>query len=572
MTAGRRPSTGNHPWGFVLTKPLANINRQQAFFLLCLCALLLANAVFLALQSEALLPKFLTVRSAGFAFPSLHDSGLALRNIVLILMVVVGMVAAVATRSKSSAEERLAASRLAMPADRGSIALAVLVFCWGLYVSYPPQISYTNFRILWVDMTGNDAKIRYLGQIARTFFYEYPHLLQAVAFLVSFLSLQAISRRAGSSPLVAGTIALAVCVSSAFVEFSGVGEDWLLVGAASLAVFWAYGSRNWGLLMLSIVVLGGLRMPSALLLLVAISLVEIARAVAAVRRRPAKWASLAGLTFLRIALLVLSVVFSSYLAHLHFMRFGEGLATIDAMDLQQISIDGFMLTRFSGAYIGHALWSFPAVIGASCVTVLVFVHRHVRTAIGRVALVSALSMGGGLLMYEAFISNQYYYNYRYMIMGLPLGIPAFLYLLGKFRLGWVFTAPALLSLLLAHPTNAFQSLKGDISAKQQMEHELYSCRRVLSPWLQQRMVFVESSRKDLINSVHYVRGLDGASTDLRRVRDIKGKRNFGPADAVLVTARRGRELRKRGGFREVESCRGWVVLLAAPRRTVKSKR
>lgn len=538
----------------------ARQQRERSALVVLLSLLLMVvagNIVLWLLGSAVELPLRLTVRSAGFAFPAMAESGQLIRNIVLggLLVAAVSwrlLRPCIATRNRSRLDAR------GLSARELGVVCAGIAFLWGLYAAYPPQISYTNFKILWVDWAGADAKVRYFGQILRGAFYSYPHLLQAAATLLSFLSFQGIGRRFGYGIPGASVLALAFCVSAVFVQFAGVGEDWLVITAGSLAVLWAYSGRRWGVMVLALVGLGGLRLPASFLVLFAVSLVEVARVALVAWEKPRPpWAPLA-LAIGRVAFAWAAVLAGSYLGFLHFAAYGEGdLAGVSfGPDMAPIAVDGFTLSRFSGAYVAHGFWSLPPVVLASCVLVLAFARPLLRTTRGRTALASALAFGGTILMYEAVTEFQFYYNYRYLAMSVPFGLVALLYVLAKFRTGRAVAFAAVLGVLVSHPCAAVP--EGGASSRQRLEHALYSCRHVLSPVLQGRTVYVTSKSKSLANSVAYVAGPTGAA------KRMKGTRQFEQGELVLLEkGRSSRKLARRSDLQQVAACRGWVVL--APR-------
>jgi hypothetical protein len=532
--------------------------RRTALLLwaLLLLGIVMGNAALLLLGHLVELPTRMTVRSGGFFFPAMEASGQLVRNIVLGGV----LVAALAWRLLHDADAlpRRRPWLRGLPAREFGLACAGIAFLWGLYAAYPPQISFTNFRIVWVDWAVADTKIRYFGQILRDTFYSYPHLLQAGALLLSFLGLQGIGRTLGYRTPAASAFALAFCMSAVFVQFAGVGEDWLVVTAVSLAAMWAYSCRRWGVMVVAVVALGGLRLPASIVVLFAITLVEAARcALVAWDRTRGQWALVAWAAG-RILLAWGAVLAGSYFGFLHFSAFGDGdLAAVSSRPaMVPIPMDGFALSRFSGAYITHGFWALPPALLASCLLVLAFAKPLLRTTPGRTALASALAFGGTILMYEAVVDFQFYYNYRYLAMAVPFGLTALLYVLAKFRPGGAVAVVAVLGLLLSHPRS-----EGRSAGQRELDHALYSCRNVLAPALQGKTVYLASNKKALANGVAYIGGFVGG---VNPVYPKKGKRKFRPGELVFATDGPGSgTFARRSGLEEVAQCRGWVVL--APR-------
>lgn len=542
----------------MLPSDLRRPSRQQAFFLGALALLLMANAALL-LVPESSLPKALTVRSGGFAFPALGNSGQSARNLWLI-----GAVIAVAMMSRLQSGAWVA--RRAWPqwfTGRDTVFLsAAAAFLLGACLAYPPQISATNFRIIWVDWAGTDAKVRYFGQILRQAFYSYPHLLQGLATLGAFLGFQGIARRFGYGAGEASIAALLTCASSVFVEFAGIGEDWTLVSAGSIVALWAYAARRWGPLVVALVVLGGLRLPSAIILMVAITLAEGLRLVRVAQANPARAGGLVWLCGGRVAIAWLAVGLLSYLGYMHFTPLGDDLGRDVPLNLDKLAVDGFVLAPLSGVYLAHAVWAMPAVVLAACVAIVFAAPRYAGSTQGRVALAAALAMGGTLLFYEAFVEFQFYYNYRYLALAYPFGIVALLFVLARFGYGRLLAGVVLAALLAWNPTmNVWRPLAGQLSDRQQMEHELYSCREVFAPWLAQRNVYVTQGGKALPNAIEYIKDLQGADTtsSVRRLK-AEGQR-FTGRDVVLLQGRSA-TVRKYGLDRatRVATCRSWTIL------------
>lgn len=535
--------------------------RQARTFLMMLVALFVANA---ALWIGAdLAPKMLSVRSSGFAFPAMAQSGVPVRS-----MLFAGLMAACGWMERG----RIAGQAARKAALRGGsgrwrdgagVTLAALVFVAYLFLSYPPQISLTNFRILWVDWLGSDLKIRYAGQILRDAFYGYPHVLQACAGLVTFLALRGIALRLGFAPLLAGLVALASCVSSIFLQFSGVGEDWLLATAASVACIWVYAERKWAWLAVVLVVLASLRLPAAMVLLLAIAMVEMVRATRLARRRQGAAVRIMAGAMVSSGLLAALVAVLAYLAYLHFAWYGDDLAAAPGGGLEQREVDGFVLTRFSGAYVAHAVWALPPIVLASCVASAAFFWRLSGSRVGRIALVSALAMGGTLLSYEVSLEHQFYYNYRYLALAFPLGLPAVFHVLRRAGNAWWFVLIAMASILFSSSGNAWVAFTGNASEVRWLDHEMYSCRRPLSPWLAPRRIFVEDRSKSLSNAISYVKGPgQSGGPGFRALQTLGSKASFGPADAVLIrSGRLDKRWMDTAGMRVAAECRNWQVLI-----------
>ena len=533
-------------------------SRQRAYFIGALVLLFLVNAALLLIP-ESSLPKALTVRSGGFAFPSLGDSGQPARNLLLIAAVIAAALLSRVTSVRSFA--RHAWPRWFTQRD-GVLLSAAAAFLLGACLAYPPQISATNFRIIWVDWAGSDEKVRYFGQILRELFYSYPHLLQGLATMVAFLGLQGIARRMGYGAGEACIAALLVCMSSVFVEFSGIGEDWTLVSAGSIVVLWTYAARRWGLLIVALVVLGGLRLPSALILMVAISIAETGRVVLLVQANAAHLRSVVFSSGARIAFAWLAVGVLSYLGYMHFTPLGDDLGRDVPLDIGRIPVDGFLLAPLSGVYLAHALWAMPAVVLAACLAIVLAFPRLAGSTQGRVALVAALAMGGTLLFYEAFVEFQFYYNYRYLALAYPFGVVALLFVLAKLGYGRLLAGIVLAALLVWDPSmNVWRPLAGQLSERQRMEHELYSCRDAFAPWLAQRNVYVTQGGKALPNAIEYIKDMQGADTT-SRVRRLKvGGQKFNSRDVVLLQPRSA-TIRKfeLGNATRVATCRSWAIL------------
>jgi hypothetical protein len=530
-------------------------------FIASLLALFLVNAG-LWLAPDAF-PKAITVRSAGFAFPEMAQSGALVRSMLFAALLAAAGWLLLLRQHVASPD--LLASAFAGAGGRwhGDISkmVGLLVFCTYLYLAYPPQISLTNFKILWVEWLGTDSKIRYVSQLLRDAFYNYPHLLQAIAGLLGYLSLQGILRSLGWRDAPAAWLALAACVSPIFLHFSGVGEDWLLVTAFTLAALWAYARRRWVWLAILLVVLGGVRLPAMGVLVIAATMTECLRAARLARRRK----RFAGMIFARAAassaLLILVTAAAAFLGYIHFAEYGDDLALASAEGVGKRVVDGFVLTRLSGAYFAHALWALPPVVLAACTTGVFFAGRFVATRAGRSALVSAVAMGGTILSYELVVEHQFYYNYRYLALAFPIGLPALMFLLRRLRLPSAFVILAVVSLLFSSPGALPSALTGRLTEHRQLDHELYSCRRTFAPWLGPASVYVTRPSKRLANAVAYVKGPGMAATPWgKSLRKLRPGSDIGPQGVVLIGHVEAQAWLKRTKLKPIAVCRGWEVL------------
>ncbi|HEX2255269.1 MAG TPA: hypothetical protein VHG92_00975 [Afifellaceae bacterium] len=542
---------------------LGSVSVESWAFAGVLLFLFLVNFILWLLAGRIDLPGFLTVRSGGIVFYNMAKTDQLGRNViigaVLLLTFLIGRFAGAPSWPVSTGFRPLGAL-----SDRAvGWLFAALVFLWAVYVSYPPAISSVNFRIIWVDWENYDAKYRYVGQILRDVFYDYPQALQGLAFLTAFWSLKEIGQRIGYNVWIASILALAFCLSSVFLTFASIAEDWMLVTAAALAVFWAYSERKWIWVIAAIVVAAGLRLPEALIALVALLLTEAARAAVSIVRKPGRWKGLLALTSVRIVAVTAVSGLAAYFAYWHFARFGEGDIRYVTEPIKQLDMEGFTLTRLSGVYIGHALWTLPAIMLASCAALVLVGWRHVATPAGRTAIASALAAGGCIAFYEIFIERQFYYNFRYLAFSFTLAAPATLYMLSRLHAGWLFTAVAASTLLFSlggSRSNVWSLSARDLSSGELALHELYSCRNVLSPWLASSYVL---SYRRVGHAIQYVRGLHWGAVGFEGLHELPPEDGtFKRYESVLVNDRELREdLIRRGDLDEVTTCRGWSVFV-----------
>lgn len=538
-----------------------------------LAALLTINVGFVFANYFGVLPKFVSVQSGGMnRLPPLEKDVQVFINIGLLVTLIATIVLSVKVARFQSSLTPPLPLRLPVRESHLAVLLTMMFFAWGVYISYPPAISSINFRYLWVDWLGSDMKFRYIGQIIRHIFYEYPHILQGLAFAILFYTLNRITKYYRPS-ISALTLPFCVLLSGTFVVFSNLVEDWIFAAAANMLIFWAYLTRRWPAVILAFFLSAGIRLPEAAITLLSIFVVETVRPfLLVVTSRPSAYSYVLS-HWLRLMTVGLTTILICYLGFLFFYSYGEGdFGYIFNVNVREI--DGFTLSRFSGVYFGHFLWAMPVMIVASCFAVLFFIPQSINTIQGRSALSSSLSVFFIILFYEFYVERQLYYNIKYLSSTFLLGIPALLFIVHRVTLGWVFSLVVGISIFATTAqSNIVSTVMRPLTAAQLRDHQFYSCRHVLRPWVRTRKVFLSrvGERAGGNFALQYVAGVFVRPV-LEGVAILPDdKTTFLTSEAVMTNdPAESRKLTEQRGLVEAATCRGWSILIPAPRASAPS--
>ncbi len=389
------------------------------------------------------LPAAAVVRSRGTPFPPLAEAfPFAIRTTALVLLAasVVACVARVWPRRW----------RWSTWSEVAAVVLVVLAggALYGFF-GYPHNAIPTNSRIHWVDIYNNRADEWFytLVKLPHRLFYDAPYVLQALTGACNAALMYLIGRtflRRGPLPAL---LSLTYLGSSLMLAFANTAEDVQLNVTALLFAYLMYLRRStpWLGIALFVAVLGR---PQFVYLWVIVAVLEFLLGP----REPGQGRVRAALhnRFLTVNLavagglflvwdLVLVVRDENWLLH-------DG-HLIDSVltGLQPIPTDGFTISAFSGAYVLHSLWIYPAFLLLAAAVALWRIRELARPA-QRALLFGVLVVTGGVLISEA--EPLFYFNFRYLAYLFPfLAVAAFTCLVLPARRRRLLGIPALAALL-----------------------------------------------------------------------------------------------------------------------------
>lgn len=326
----------------------------------------------IAAAADRLLPLAMTSGGRGTNYPNMEvalPEGLRLTGLVL-------MATAVLTRL---ATPQLASTLFARTGRRTTLvvgaALAAIGFATYLWYASPPNMFPANARIHWVDIwfDRRDDWFYPLIKVHR-FFYDVPHLFQAGLGALNTVLLYLIGRVLFDRRWVAALVALSFLGSAFMLLFAGTAEDVHLALATLLLAFFAHLERRpilWGVA----VAMAYLARPPFVLLPLAVVIVE---GIADLLDGRPTGLRIAVSGVLRNRFLVVGSVVGGaliFLWNLGLIVAGVSWITGDSVSSESLSsampqpVDGFTLTRMSGAFVLHLLWiGGPIVIAANVVT------------------------------------------------------------------------------------------------------------------------------------------------------------------------------------------------------------
>lgn len=417
------------------------------------------------------LPDAATVRSDGTKYPSFADIrgwGYQLR----LLGVVVAAVPIGALLSLHPDVSRLASELSNRLSSRYLLALALLLavsFALYAYLAYPPNAWPSNARMHWLDQFyGRSDHFFYtLVKLPHVVFYEMPHIWQGINGALSVALTYGIGRQVFRPRWGAFLLAIGFLLSSNMLMFANMAEDVSVAVTALLLAVYAY-TRNciYGFGVALFIVF--LARPQLSLLAGAF---VVTHAIYWARDRQTERVGsrlLNGLRepfFLRnIAVFVaLFVVWGIVLTALDARYFLTGSGLIDQasfLDLEPRSVDGFLLTPFSGAYFYHFLWVYPLPLLLANAYVAVRFRRLSRSG-QQLFIWCWIFILGSLVFLEAATTS--YYNVRYITYYWPLVLvagslaPTILRIRGfkKRRFGTVAIVSILLLSVVTPYTDAF---------------------------------------------------------------------------------------------------------------------
>ncbi|MEM9465425.1 MAG: hypothetical protein AAGA90_08615 [Actinomycetota bacterium] len=303
-----------------------------------------------------------------------------------------------------------------------AIGIAAVGAAWYGWLAHPHNGFLDNSRIHWVDFLTDrrDDFFYAAGRIPHEVFYDAPFLWQAlnVAWVITLS--WAIARRLGLS--LAATVAMAATpiVATNLWVFADTAEDVMLNVALLLTVLWAVLRRGPVVVgvALTMAVLGR---PSFLVL---IPCVAAAEGLTMLRRERSIHATLAVATSryvlvsgtVAVAGIVVSQLVMELIGDRYWFADGRVIDTGPLQDAEVVEVDGFSISAFSGAYVGHLLWVMPLVFVVGAVFAVVRAPR-LRPEIEHLTHFGALGAVAVLLAHES--QPLLYYNIRYLTYVWP---------------------------------------------------------------------------------------------------------------------------------------------------------
>lgn len=360
-------------------------------------------------------PAAVTVSSAGSPYPSLEE---VLPTVWARLGLAMTAIAAVS----------LVVRRNLPPLPRRAwigLSGVLAVFTGALHglLAYPHHAFPTNARIHWVDILFDRADDWFYAavKLPHLVFYDMPQLWQAVNGALNTLLVVILVRHV-TGDRAAGLLAgIGFAASALMLAFADGAEDVSIGVTLLLLVALAHERRR--------PVLTGLALTLAVLGRPPFGVMAVALVVAEVAGGPDGTTLLDRLRqvsrptgFLFTALAVFGTTFLAWQGWLTTRGarwlFADG-RVIDRglLNLAPREVDGFTISAFSGAYVGHALWIISLPVLAAAVVV---VWRLARFAPRRRAVAALGTSTFVLLLAVNETVPLLYFNVRYLAYAWPL--------------------------------------------------------------------------------------------------------------------------------------------------------
>ena len=303
-----------------------------------------------------------------------------------------------------------------------AVTIAAAGAAWYGWLAHPHNGFFDNSRIHWVDFLTNrsDDFFYAAGRIPHEVFYDTPFLWQAVNVAWVIALCWAIARRLELSVVASAAMAATPIVATNLWVFADTAEDVMLNVALLLTVLWAVLRRGPVVvgLALALAVLGR---PSFLVLIPCVAAAEGLSTL----RRERSLGSIVEVARSRYVLvsgsvavvgLVLSQVVMDLIGDRYWFADGRVIDTGPLQDAEVVEVDGFSISAFSGAYLGHLFWVIPSVLLVGAVVAIRRAPSHRPEVEGLVhfAAIAALAV---LLAHES--QPLLYYNIRYLTYTWP---------------------------------------------------------------------------------------------------------------------------------------------------------
>jgi hypothetical protein len=313
--------------------------------------------------------------------------------------------------------------RASPQSGRASAVLVVIsTTIWYGWLGHPHNGFPSNARFHWVDyLTWDAGNFFYAaGRIPHFIFYDFPFVWNGLnAGLVAFLC-YLIGRQIGLSTWTSAAMATTPAIAGNLLLFSTTAEDVMLNVLILLAVVSAALRRQPVVLgaSLALAILGR---PSFFVLIACVVAAEIIRAVRTHGVRPGLQAVDRRYVLAAVgtaaALTVLAQAFFTIVGNRYFLTGGRIIDTGLLAEQTAQTVDGFTISAFSGAFVGHLLWMMPVFFLAGTLIASVIAagySEHVEStiylAVGFVILHMALHESQALM----------YYNVRYLTYTFPM--------------------------------------------------------------------------------------------------------------------------------------------------------
>jgi len=375
-------------------------------------ALLLLFADQLVELIASCLPLAATVYSKGTFFPGFLDAAPTIIGRTGLVLMAAALVAALPVHRPNGS--------LSVTKTR---ALAVFLLCatavWFGWLSFDHNAFPSNSRIHWVDYFVPSSRTDNFGyaliRIPHYLFYENPYIWQSLNATANAGILFLIARRIGLTRLTSLGAASAVAISGNLLVFADTSEDLLFNFGliALLLLSMTYRKSVWIGVCLAVVALGR---PQFMLLapcvLAGEALTDIRhhRSLSAIR-----WRYLVSIATTFAVLISASQVLFTIIGDRYLFVDGHIITSLN-FQISSVNVDGFLIDAFSGTYLWHFLWIFPAPLLVGALASLWFVPR-LDTRIQALVHTSAFGIIALLLLSEAI--PLIYFNVRYLTYLLP---------------------------------------------------------------------------------------------------------------------------------------------------------
>lgn len=380
------------------------------------------GATPIASSLSKLLPLAFTVRSAGTYYPSFGAAtGFAFHLKVLGGLFVIAPWGAFAVQFVSQRFNRCWIIAVLL-------MLCVFSYLLSVYISYPPPLTLSNFRILWVDINYFE-KFKYLYYLRRwvpLLMNDYPHLQPGLYTVANVLLMYLIGKSLYSSKGLAIGAGVAYSVSGIMIAFYAPAESVLLAVLVLLFALWCNVKRfNWICgIALFIATLSRFQFASLIGVFLFAELVVFWPAAehGLTRKMLGAIHSVLRSRFVITNVASFTVLFGAwhswlYFSGRHFLDPSSSYCYPMKTHLATgIPVSGYVLEKFDGAWLGHFLWIFPLVLTFAN-ALIPFVFRKLSCVQKRVYIISTAFLAGNIFLLCSI--NTGYFNVRYLAFFFP---------------------------------------------------------------------------------------------------------------------------------------------------------